>query len=57
MKEFDKWWSNNDEWCNDMTGHFDKRDAEVAWKAALEWVKSEIFKHREPLDVIEEELE
>lgn len=30
---------------------------EEGWREALEFVKSEIFEHREALDVIEEELE
>lgn len=39
MKAFDKWWDGDNKSCNDMTGHFNKMDAEAAWKAALGWVK------------------
>lgn len=53
MKKFEKWFKKHKPYdtysCMDM--------AKKAWEAALEMVKSEIFEHRDVLDVIEEELE
>lgn len=52
MKEFEKWWDENEDHYNAIRGA-----TKDGWRAALEMVKSEIFEHREALDVIEEELE
>lgn len=51
MKEYKKW----------SLRHFNpqltaSQVEENAWEAALRWVLSEIHEHREPMDVIEEEL-
>ncbi len=38
MKEFDKWWEKNNEFCHNRCGQHSVEDAADVWKAALEWV-------------------
>ena len=38
MKAFEKWWDEIKEYCHNLSGQFDKKDGEWAWRAALEWV-------------------
>lgn len=51
MKAFEKKWES----LTHVTLQ-EKNQIEWGWKAALEWVLSQIYEHREPMDVIEEEL-
>lgn len=54
MKAFEKW--HNREIRPYIHNPDDKQMTKAGWKAALEWVLSEIHEHQEPMDVIEEEL-
>ena len=63
MEAFEKWWNNNGDTCHEVNGHFDRKDAEETWKAALEWVLKHRY-YKQPLngpyfswhDKIKEEL-
>lgn len=58
LEGFDNWWHTNRDTCHDKTGHFDIKDAELAWKAALEWAK-EIAQDElgMTLDIIDKKLQ
>jgi len=59
MKEFEKWWESNNEFCHNKSGQFSKEDARDTWRAALEQVYDNLDYsegHKGIKDIIEQEL-
>jgi len=59
MEQFEKWWEKNKKTWS-YPSH-NKQDCELAWRAALEWMRSRVdggcdFTSLEITDIIDEEL-